>query len=328
MRFTILLLGFLITCSVEGATARKIWIDTDPAIGAPWREVDDAFALALAFHSPEVRIVGVSTTYGNAGLKRTTAIARDLVRRFGSSAGIVEEDVHSGVRAAGDRTHGTPATNALANALRKERLTYVALGPLTNLANFLQVHPSLAHRIDRVLFVGGKSLDYELAFGRNGWLRIHDANVIKDPDAARRVLQAVIPLVLVPVETASHLVLEREHWRRLHGGGPAARFLHGKSAVWIWFWTSIVQHRGGPLFDSLAVVLASKPDLVRTEIRYASVRGTELVALDHSASGSRRVRLVTHVTAEGERLAVRRLQTIPVAERGLSLSSTGGTNPK
>jgi inosine-uridine nucleoside N-ribohydrolase len=43
-----------------------VWIDTDPSIGAPWREVDDAFALLLAFQSPELEIVGISSTYGNA----------------------------------------------------------------------------------------------------------------------------------------------------------------------------------------------------------------------------------------------------------------------
>ena len=67
-----------------GATT-AVWIDTDPAIGAPWREVDDAFALMLAFHSPELRIVGISTSYGNAALPRTTKVARDLVRRLGKA---------------------------------------------------------------------------------------------------------------------------------------------------------------------------------------------------------------------------------------------------
>jgi pyrimidine-specific ribonucleoside hydrolase len=112
----------------------NIWIDTDPSLGAPWREVNDAFALMLAFRSPEVRIVGISTTYGNAGVKRTTAVAHDLVRRFGAS------HIHPGAESPRDRSRQTSATEALAAALRKRRLTYVALGPLTNLAAFCRLH--------------------------------------------------------------------------------------------------------------------------------------------------------------------------------------------
>jgi hypothetical protein len=44
------------------AQAGTVWIDTDVSIGSPIREVDDAFALVLAFHSPEIRIAGLSTT--------------------------------------------------------------------------------------------------------------------------------------------------------------------------------------------------------------------------------------------------------------------------
>lgn len=310
MKLRASLLVFLLACT-SAAGSTRVWIDTDPSIGAPWREVDDAFALAFAFHSPELRITGISTTYGNAGLQRTTAVTRALVSSFGAVAGIEKTDVHSGASGAGDPSTKTAATDALAHALRKGRLTYIALGPLTNLACFLEVHPALAHRIERVLFVGGKSPDYELVFGRNGWLRIHDANVFKDPAAVRRVLESDIPLVLLPVETSSHLVLERELGRKLRDGGPAARFLHAKSRVWQWFWTSIVHHRGGPLFDSLAILLASKPDLVRIHLRHAAVRGNELIATHQPAGDSRPVGFATKVSLEGERLAVERLRQAP-----------------
>jgi len=55
-----------IFCGVHMAAADTVWIDTDVSIGSPIREVDDAYALLLAFHSPEIRIAGISTTYGNA----------------------------------------------------------------------------------------------------------------------------------------------------------------------------------------------------------------------------------------------------------------------
>ncbi len=146
-----LLLGGVAQASV------RVWIDTDPAIGAPWREVDDAFALVLAFHSPEIEIAGLSSTYGNAGLLRTTTVARQLAQRFGSAAAVTEQNVHAGARSPRDGAKGTAATEALARALHEKRLTYIALGPLTNLAAFLRLQPELSHRIERVIIVGGQS---------------------------------------------------------------------------------------------------------------------------------------------------------------------------
>jgi pyrimidine-specific ribonucleoside hydrolase len=48
-----------------------IVIDTDPGI-------DDVVALALAARSPELDVVAVTTTYGNASLAATTRNARAL----------------------------------------------------------------------------------------------------------------------------------------------------------------------------------------------------------------------------------------------------------
>src|ERR1700682_5283632 len=143
-----------IICAAHVATARTVWIDTDVSIGSPIREVDDAYALVLAFHSPEVRIAGVSTTYGNAPLVDTTRIARDLVRRFGGAAKLKPYQVFAGAGSAADIGRRSEASEALARALEKDSVTYIALGPLTNLATFLQLHPRLASRIERVIFVG------------------------------------------------------------------------------------------------------------------------------------------------------------------------------
>ncbi|CAA9241987.1 MAG: hypothetical protein AVDCRST_MAG42-1749 [uncultured Chthoniobacterales bacterium] len=275
-------------CATAGAT--NVWIDTDPSIGAPYREVDDAFALVLAFHSPELRIRGLSTTYGNAGLKRTTQVARELVGQFGGAAGLREADVHPGARSRRDRSNSSAANEALAAALRKQTLTYIALGPLTNLASFLAQHPELASRIQRVVIVGGRSPGTVFAFGPTGALQIHDANVVKDPEAVRAVLASKVPVTLAPVEASSRLVLTKEQRLELREASPAARFLYRKSRLWIWFWTAVVQHGGGPLFDGLAMVGVARPEFVAAERRHAWVRATgELVATPRRSRDARPV---------------------------------------
>ncbi len=285
--------------------AIPVWIDTDPAIGAPWREVDDAFALVIAFHSPELRIAGISATYGNAGLKRTTAVARDLVRRFGEAAAVTESSVYGGAESPMDATAKTAAIEALAETLRKEPLIYLALGPLTDLAAFVRLHPELTSRIQRVIFVGGISPGEKLTLVPGGAFRIHDANVCKDPASVVAVLNSGIPLTLAPVPTSSQLVLEKSAWDSLRGGNLES--LYQRSRVWMWFWTSVLHARGGAIFDALAVLAAAEPSVAVAEKRYAAVDQTgNLIASQRRNPGAIGVQFLTRLSSTaGEQMQAR-----------------------
>ena len=275
--------------------ATAVWIDSDVSIGSPIREVDDAYALVLALHSPEIRIAGLSTTYGNAPQGHTTHVAQDLVRRFGAPAGLGFAQVYSGARSASERGRRTAANNAFAAALEKGRLTYIALGPLTNLATFLQLHPKLASRIDRVIFLGGRSAGTSLALRPNGSFRIHDANVFKDPAAAAIVLQSNIPLTVIPVSTASKLLVDGADLRALAKSGEAGNYLSRRSGIWLWFWTNIVQVKGGAVFDTLAIIAATRPGLLVLEKRYARMdeKGNLRVAARRTKQQGRPIRFCT-----------------------------------
>jgi inosine-uridine nucleoside N-ribohydrolase len=285
-----------------------VWIDTDVSIGSPIREVDDAYALVLAFHSPEVRIAGVSTTYGNAPLVDTTRIARDLVKRFGPAANVKPHQVFAGAGSAADLGRRSEASEALARALEKDSVTYVALGPLTNLATFLQLHARLASRIERVIFVGGQAQGTTLAFGPKQSFHIHDANVFKDPRAAASVLHAKLPLTLTPIATGSELVLNADDLRELERHGDAGNFLSRHSRVWLWFWTHFVQANGGPIFDALAVVAATRPKLISIEKRYAKMdESGNLIVTDRLTRGARTVRYGRSFVPGTKQFVMRRL---------------------
>lgn len=261
----------LVACLAQRALATAVWIDTDVSIGSPIREVDDAYALMLALHSPEIRIAGLSTTYGNAPLGHTTRVARDIARRFGAPAGVSVPNVYSGARSAAELGRRTAASDALAALLEKGRLTYVALGPMTNLATFLQLHPRLASRIDRVIFLGGQSPGTSLGLRPNGSFRIHDANVFKDPAATAIVLRSNIPLTAIPVSIASKLRVDGVDLRALEKSGEAGNYLADRSRIWLWFWRNIVQTEGGAVFDTLAIIAATEQQLLMIGDRYAGM---------------------------------------------------------
>ena len=296
-----------LACGVHAAT---VWIDTDVSIGSPIREVDDAFALVFAFHSPEIRIAGLSTTYGNASLGQTTRAARDLVQRFGQSAALTVDDVFAGAGSASDLGRRSAASDALAAMLQKQKIIYIALGPLTNLATFLRLHPELAHRIERIIFVGGQAPGASLAFGPKRSFHIHDANVFRDSAATGAVLQSNIPLTLVPIATGSRLLVDEADLRQLEGSGSAGNYLSRQSRIWLWFWTYFVKTNGGPIFDALAIVPTTKPELLSVKKRYARMdQGGNLVVTPRLTNGARLIRYCTGFAPDMKRVVMQRLGT-------------------
>jgi pyrimidine-specific ribonucleoside hydrolase len=295
------------------AKATTVWLDTDASIGSPFREVDDAFAIVLALRCSNLRIAGISTTYGNAPLPTTTAVTTDLIARFGGRI----HRVHPGARSRKDLGVATAATEALARALRENRsVVYVALGPLTNLATFEMLHPELASRIQRVIFVGGQTGNSSFRFGSRHPIRIHDANVFKDPAAVRHALQGKIPMMLIPIESAAEITVDAEDLDEIGRNSEAGYFLRKNSGVWIWFWTNFVGTKGGPLFDAAAVAAAADPTLLVLEKRFAAVDSSgELLISKNPPSDSRIVLSCSRLTGSARQFVRRKLGARSGTER-------------
>ncbi len=288
------------------APATTVWVDTDVAIGSPFREVDDAFALLLAVRSQNLTIAGISTSYGNASLETTNPAARDLIQRIKPRS---LSNVYSGARSRDDLGRETSATSALANALRRERLTYLALGPLTNLATFQLRHPDLARRIDRIVFVGGTTPESDLHFGARFRVRIHDANVVKDPEAVRRILGAKIPITLLPVETTSQLMLTGRDLDAIERSDQAGHYVATKSRFWLWFWTKLLGTEGGPIFDAAAILAVANPNQLSFEKRFATVDpGGNLIVSKRHLSGGHAVACGVRLSRNASRFAAEKLR--------------------
>lgn len=317
-------LGAGCVAATPNAGARTVWIDTDLSIGSPLREVDDAYALLFALRSPELQIAGVSTTYGNAPLSATTKRTRDSLGAFGAHI-----TVSPGTAAPDGFGRPTTASEALAAALRREKLTYIALGPLTNLATFLKLYPAQARQIEQVVMVAGKTPEATLGFGPHEKFRIHDANLVKDRAAVRAILHSSIPIVLAPIETSSRLLLEREDLRSLEISGPAGRYLAQRSRVWLWFWSHLARARGGPIFDALAVVAAAKPQLLTIEKRFVAFDAKgELIVHRRAGATLRMVLFCSAFSSETKNFVLHRLgaaRSSYRADKCARASARGGT---
>ena len=246
-------------------------VDTDPG-------VDDALAILLALASPEVELRLVTTVHGNVDLDRAT----DNALRVLHLAGRDDVPVAAGARAplvrpraerSGSRHGATglggatlppspaapdprPAVRALAELLRSSAtpVTVAAIGPLTNLALLLAVHPDAASRIGRLVVMGG-------SVARGGTVTaVAEFNMWADPEAASAVLGSVLPSVLVGLDVTVPTVLTEEGIARLAAGGPvaatAAAMLRGS--------VGHADTDGTAVHDALAVTEAIRPGTVHT----------------------------------------------------------------
>jgi len=242
--------------SSSGAPTRvRVWIDTDPALGEPERDVDDGFALVQAFRSPELEIRGISVVFGNTPLDRGLPIAQRLARQFGPPA----LRVFGGSPSADSRGAETDASRALAAALRVEPLTILALGPATNVATVLERHPALARRIVRIVSVAGRRPGQRFTTGTANLKGHRDFNFELDPEAFRVLIRSKVPLVLAPFEISSSVWIESPDLDRLASGPPAARVLATPARHWLELWRRLFAVNGFNPFDALAVGYVVSP---------------------------------------------------------------------
>ena len=151
---------------------KRILIDTDPG-------VDDSMAILLAFASPEVEIIGMSTVFGNVGVDLTTQNALRLVELAGRPdvpvAMGAEKPLLRPFTGKGWEVHGRnglgeaefPDPQGQPDPRRAAQfiidtimtgpgeITLVPLGPLTNVALAVATEPRIAERVREVVLMGG-----------------------------------------------------------------------------------------------------------------------------------------------------------------------------
>ncbi len=236
-------------------------IDTDPG-------VDDAVALMLAAASPEVQLLAVTTVFGNAGVEVTTANALRLRTLAGLgnlpvAAGAARPLVYPPPQRT-DRWHGQDGLGGHAELLPDARgpvnalgavplmatllrgavapVTLVAIGPLTNIALLLAVHPEVKPRIGRIVIMAGNLGGSPAEF-----------NISSDPEAAHRVLvEEDVATTLVPWNLTQRATVDGAWLAELAAAGPRCAALAGIiGQCW--------QQRSTPvaLHDPLAVLEAT-----------------------------------------------------------------------
>lgn len=253
-----------------GPLPLRVWLDTDAACGAgPRTDPDDCFAILLLARSPEVRIAGISTVFGNASIEVTDSITRALVARL-AEEGIAPPPVHRGAAAPGGAAgsaEATPAVRALRRALAEAPLVVVTLGPLTNVAAALASDPAAAARVTHLVAVMGRRrghLFHPVEGGEAGSFLGHgpvfrDFNFAQDERAAEDVVALGLPLSLVPYDAGRDLVLDAASLDRMAARGGADAWVARRARAWLEYWRTDIGRDGFYPFDLVAAAYTVAP---------------------------------------------------------------------
>ncbi len=262
------------------AAGKKIILDTDPG-------TDDAMALMLALHSPELDVRAITVVPGNVTAQQGLENALRMV----SLANRCDIPVASGAQhplfqrlITAEFWHGK---NGLANIelppskckvdsrfgpdliielvhAAPHEITLVPVGPLTNIALAAEKDPSIVPLVKEVILMGGSIKGGNVSAAA-------EANIYNDPEAAQIVFQAGWPLTMVGLDVGDKTLLGRKHLEQLaRTHGPVNDFIYNVAKFLVEL-SEKYGSDGTPMYDPLAVGVAVDATLVTAPLMHVDV---------------------------------------------------------
>ena len=246
---------------------------------------DDAIALLLVLASPELDLLGVTTTYGNQTLEKTTANALRVLELAGRS----DVPVASGADRPLERelvvaahVHGesgldgpalpaptmapvsTDAVAWIAAAVEAagRPVTLVPTGPLTNVARYLERHGT--DGIAQIVVMGG-------AIAEGNMTPAAEFNVWADPEAAALVFAADVDVTMIGLDVTHEAVTGPDVQRRLAQTGTIGTFVSQLVDFFSVYHRETYGWEGAPIHDAVTVAHLLRPGLVETRLRNVEV---------------------------------------------------------
>ena len=246
---------------------------------------DDAIALLLALGSPEVELLGVTTTYGNQTLEKTTANALRVLELAGRTdvpvaTGaaeplerplVVAAHVHgeSGLDGPSLPSASTAPSSSDAVAWMAEAVaaspapvTLVPVGPLTNVARYLDAHGT--EGLERIVLMGG-------SIAEGNMTPAAEFNVWADPEAAQLVFDADLDVTMIGLDVTHKAVMGPDVQRRLREAGSIGVFVAELVDFFAVYHRETYGWDGAPIHDAVAVAHVLRSDLVETKLRNVEV---------------------------------------------------------
>ena len=245
------------------SSPQLVIIDTD--IGD---DIDDAFAVGLALSSPELKILGITSAWGD------TALRARLLDRLLCETGRTDVPVAVGIEkhAPGqgafsqakwaEREPAKPHPDAVTFLLDQikqhpSEITLIAIGPETNLGAALARDPATFKKLKRIVLMGGSirrgygDVGYAPDRGPNA-----EYNIAMDIPAAQAVFTSAVPLYVMPLDSTQ---LKMDEVKR-HLLFTQSTNLTDALTLLYEQWSRATGQATPTMFDAVAVAYAIDPE--------------------------------------------------------------------
>ena len=259
----------------------KIILDCDPGH-------DDAIALLLAAHHPDIELLAVTTVAGNQALEKTTRNALKVcslanIRSVPVARGMdrpllrpprYAADIHGETGLDGPTIpepdielvpqHGVDLLIDLLMHSNND-ITLVCTGPLTNLAMAMRREPAIVPKIQAISLMGG-------AIGVGNTTPAAEFNIWFDPEAASIVFNCGRPITMAPLEVTHQALATGAVLQRLRSSGRrVASFAADLLAFFADTYLRVFGFTDPPVHDPCAVAAVVAPDIMQARLMYVAI---------------------------------------------------------
>lgn len=254
-------------------------IDCDPGL-------DDAIALLVAMQSEDMDIRAITTVGGNSSVDMTAENALRLVDYAGFDIKVAKgaKEPILGKLEKADYVHGktglgnvelpeakkslyekTAYETIYEEAIKcKGNLRLIATGPLTNIALTFMMYPDIKELISHITIMGG-------AVDKGNISPSAEANIYNDPEAAKIVFEAGIPMTMCGLDVTHKALIFDEDIKKIREIGNDMSKIAGDFMEFHASFHKIYEFEGDPIHDACAVAFEIDPSLFKTRMCHVDI---------------------------------------------------------
>lgn len=247
-------------------------------MGLPQKEIDDGLTLLYLLGRPDIKLVGITTTFGNGTTQQTYQQTQALLRRVNRT----DIPVWKGQATPEGGRNDAAGFLASKAAEAPGEISILATGSLSNLKAAASLDNEFFANVQQIVCMGGY-----LGPLRIGWRNLDELNLSADPGASFTVLNAPCPVTLMTAQLCLQAyfgwsdlgrIRSMDAWfqKTIRNWLMAFGFSFGVGKFYLWDLVPAVYLSYPDLFDSRKVmVTSSESDLKMGKIIWRGEPGSE-----------------------------------------------------
>ncbi|MGM0501798.1 MAG: nucleoside hydrolase [Bacillota bacterium] len=231
----------------------KVLFDCDNTMGLAEKDVDDGITLLYLLGRSDIDLLGITSTFGNSTVKEVNQVTERMIEELD----LANIPFKRGGADPGDLD--TAAAHFLVEQAKNNpgEVILLATGSLTNLKAACRVDPKFFSYLKEIKVMGG--ITEPLTFGDK---EIGELNFSCDPEAAKLVLEAPVPIMVATGNLCLEALFNQEDWQWLKQRDENAyQYVAKYIEDWYYYGEELINQLGFHLWDLVPAVDITNPEL-------------------------------------------------------------------